>query len=65
VFKPTTYGYELPINDASKANEQYTKNVQLQCDNRKCLLTSPEDKCALKHGIIRWLATAVSSQEQI
>jgi hypothetical protein len=24
------YGYEPPITDASKANEQYTKNVQLQ-----------------------------------
>jgi hypothetical protein len=29
-FKPTTYGYETPITDASNANEQYTKNVQLQ-----------------------------------
>jgi hypothetical protein len=24
------YGYEPPVTDASKANEQYTKNVQLQ-----------------------------------
>jgi hypothetical protein len=29
-FKPTRYGYEPPITDTSKANKQYTKNVQLQ-----------------------------------
>jgi hypothetical protein len=28
-FKPTMYGYELPITDASKANKQRTKNVWL------------------------------------
>jgi hypothetical protein len=29
-FKPATYGYEPLVTDASKANEQYTKNVRLQ-----------------------------------
>jgi hypothetical protein len=29
-FKPTMYGYEPPVTDASKANEHYTKYVQVQ-----------------------------------
>jgi hypothetical protein len=29
-FKPTTYGYEPPVTDASKANKQHTKKVRLQ-----------------------------------
>jgi hypothetical protein len=29
-LNPTTYGYEPPITDASKANEQRTKNVRPQ-----------------------------------
>jgi hypothetical protein len=31
-FEPTTYGYELPVTDVSKANEEYTKNIWLQYD---------------------------------
>jgi hypothetical protein len=29
-LKPSTYGYEPPVTDANKANEQYTKNVRLR-----------------------------------
>jgi hypothetical protein len=36
VFKPTKYGYEPPINDASKTKEQYSKNVCLHIVTQLC-----------------------------
>jgi hypothetical protein len=34
------YGYELPVIELSKANEQYTKNVRLQVHSDVVFVTS-------------------------
>jgi hypothetical protein len=46
------YGYEPPVTDASKANEQYTENVQLECELVFPALKRSELAHFLDHAVV-------------